>query len=415
MARALENWLQSFVDYSSFGEAPKRMYFWVGVSTIAGALRRRVWIDQVYFRWYPNFYIILVAPPGIVSKSTTASIGMSLLRQVPGIRFGPEIVTWQALSKSLAESGEAFDLGGELHSMSAITIESSEFGNLLNPDDRDMVDLLVTLWDGRQGTLRKVTKMSGTDEIVNPWINIVACTTPSWIAGNFPEYLIGGGFTSRCVFVFADAKERYVAYPRERVPAGMHDRALELIHDLEHIAVNLCGEYVLTREAIEWGTAWYQNHYENRPEGLDDQRFGGYIARKQTHIHKLAIVLAAAQRDSLDITAEDLALANTMVTDLERDMPKVFARLGQNEASAHMERFVALVRRRGKIPYEEAFRFAHTYFPDARDFEGMLATILRANLVRLVQTNGKAWLEAVDEQPVIDTNNPPVNPLELRQ
>ena len=65
------DWLTAFMDYASYGEAPRHMYFWTGVSAIAGALRRKVWIDQAYFKWYPNFYIVLVAPPGIVSKSTT--------------------------------------------------------------------------------------------------------------------------------------------------------------------------------------------------------------------------------------------------------------------------------------------------------------------------------------------------------
>jgi len=65
--RLLENWLKSYMHYSSFSEAPDKMHFWVGVSTIAGALRRRVWIDQGYFQWTPNFYIVFVSPPGIVS------------------------------------------------------------------------------------------------------------------------------------------------------------------------------------------------------------------------------------------------------------------------------------------------------------------------------------------------------------
>lgn len=391
--RILQDWLTSFVDYASFGEAPRRMYAWVGVSTIAGALRRRVWIDQTYFRWYPNFYIVLVAPPGIVSKSTTAAIGMSLLRKVPGIKFGPEVVTWQALAKTLAESGEGFEHAGLIHPMSPITIESSEFGNLLNPEDRDMVDLLVTLWDGRQGTMRKVTKMSGTDEIVNPWINIIACTTPAWIAGNFPEYLIGGGFTSRCVFIFAEKKDKYVAYPSEAVPADMLEKQAALVHDLEHISVHIVGEYALSREAIAWGTEWYTNHYEHRPDGLDDHRFGGYIARKQTHLHKLAMVLSAARRDDLWIEPEDLALANSMLTDLEQDMPKVFSRIGQNDAGAHMERLIEVIRRRGSMPYEEAYRLVHSVFPDVRDWENLLAGAIRSGYLRLVTRGSAAFLE----------------------
>jgi hypothetical protein len=79
------------------------------------------------------FYIILVAPPGIVSKSTTAGIGMSLLKKVPDIKFGPDVVTWQALVTAFAESTMSFEYQGEFYPMSALTIESSEFGNLLNP------------------------------------------------------------------------------------------------------------------------------------------------------------------------------------------------------------------------------------------------------------------------------------------
>ena len=127
--RNFPDWIKAFIDYAGSGEAPRHMYFWVGAVTVAGALRRKVWINQVYFKWHPNMYVILVAPPGIVSKSTTAGVGMRLLRQVPGIRFGPDVVTWQALVGAFAETTEGFDLNGEYHSISAITIESSEFGN----------------------------------------------------------------------------------------------------------------------------------------------------------------------------------------------------------------------------------------------------------------------------------------------
>jgi len=88
------DWLKAYLEYSSHSEAPKRMRFWAGVSAVAGALQRRVWIDQAYFKWYPNMYIIFVAPPGVVSKSTTSGVAMGLLRQVPGVKFGPDIVTW---------------------------------------------------------------------------------------------------------------------------------------------------------------------------------------------------------------------------------------------------------------------------------------------------------------------------------
>ena len=393
--RRLKDWLQAYVDYASYGEAPRRMHFWCGVAALAGALRRRVWLDMAYFRWHVNFYIILVAPPGVVGKSTTAGVAMNLLRRVPGINFGPDVVTWQALVKSFSESTENFKLGDDWLPMSAITIESSEFGNLFNPQDRDMVDLLVTLWDGKPGAFTKVTKMSGNDSVENPWINIIACTTPAWIAGNFPDYLIGGGFTSRCLFVYAEEKAKYVPYPSLVVPSDLEAVREALIRDLEYISTNVVGPYQLDVSAVKWGTEWYEHHYRNRPDNLDDERFGGYIARKQTHIHKLAMVLAAATKDEMSISETELSLANTMVTDLETDMPKVFARIGRSEDSVQAQKLIEFVQRRGKVSYIEAYKHVHAAFPHAGDFEGVLSGAIRAGYIdNPIQEDGEIYLKA---------------------
>ena len=387
MSRIHEDWLEGFLDYTQFGEAPKHMYFWAGVSAIAGALRRKVWIDQAYFKWYPNFYICLVAPPGIVSKSTTAGISMNLLRRVPGIKFGPDVVTWPALVTAFAESTEGFEYNGMIYPMSAMTLESSEFGNLLNPQDKEMVDLLVSLWDGKQGTFEKTTKHSGKDSVENPWINLIACTTPAWIAGNFPEYMVGGGFTSRTIFVYADEKQRYVAYPGLKVPADLERQADDLVSDLTHISM-LSGEYKLTSSAVEWGEDWYKTHYSVRAANLDPDRFGGYIARKQTHVHKLAMVLSAAQSDSMLITPEHLQVAHSMITDLEPDMQFVFSKIGRSDASMHAERLVNYIQTRGEVSFQEAYRHVHSHFSSMRDFEDVLLGLVKAGFIRLTTHNG---------------------------
>lgn len=392
MARHYEDWLKAFVDYASYGEAPPRMYFWVGASTIAGALRRKVWIDQFYFQWYCNLYVILVAPPGVVSKTTTADVGMNLLRQVPNIRFGPSVVTWQSLVQGFAEAAETFEYQGEWHTQSPMTISSGEFGNLLNPQDKEMVDMLVTLWDGKG--FKKQTKHSGTDEVVNPWINLVACTTPAWIAGNFPEYMIGGGFTSRCVFVYADKKEQFVAYPGLVIPQDVKEKERKLVEDLEHIATKLVGEYKLTKEAIAWGQEWYVKHNTHRPVHMQDDRFGGYLARKQTFIHKVAMLLAASQRDELLITKTDLETAAILVTDLEAEMINVFAKIGMSEIAQATQRLLEYIRRVGRCKYEEAYRYIYAQFPQFRDYEDMLKGLIQAGFVQLLQDGGQFYLIA---------------------
>lgn len=392
--RNFPDWLTAYVKYASFSEAPATMHFWSGVSALAGALRRKVWLDMGYFKWTPCFYILIVAPPGVVSKSTTAAIAIDLLRQVPGVKFGPQMVTWPALVKAFADAKEEFEFEDAWHPMCAMTIESSELGNLINPADREMIDLLVTLWDSKTGALDKRTKTSGSDEVVNPWINMIACTTPAWIEGNFPEYVIGGGFTSRCLFVYAEKKEKLVAYPTRSIPKELADIKVLLLQDLEHIANTMVGPFTLDPTAIEWGTKWYESHNGSPPDHLNDERFAGYLARKQTHMHKLAMVLSASRNDSRIITTEDLITADEMLTDLEKDMPKVFARIGRSEQSIQAERFIKHVQQQGAIPYDTAYQFIHMHFPMHRDFEGMITGAIRSGQIWMDTTGGKVILKA---------------------
>lgn len=391
MARNFEDWLLAYCDYASYSEAPRRMHFWAGVSAIGGALRRRVWIDQFYFKWIPNFYILFVAPPGVVSKSTTADTAMEILREVPGISFGPDIITWQALVSSFANATEQFQYNGSFYAQSAITCVASELGNLLDPTNRELVDLLVTLWDNRKN-LDKSTKMSGEDHIANPSTNIIGCTTPSWLQENVPQGVVGGGLASRFLFVHGDKKSKLIDLPAEYVPPGLALAKQKLLEDLIEIS-KLAGPFTYTPEAREWSKAWYAQLWADNAE-VGEETFGNYHARKQTHLWKTAMVLAVAKRDELIITAEDLSLADTMLTDIEQDMPKVFARMGKSEGSIQATRFISYIEKRGAVPYEEAYRFMHAHFPDAKDFEGILAGAIRAGFITLEQRGEAPFLVA---------------------
>lgn len=291
-----------------------------------------------------------------------------------------------------------FELDGVHYPMSALTLESSEFGTLLNPHDKDMVDLMVSLWDGKEGTFEKKTKHSGDDSVVNPWINMIACTTPAWIAGNFPEYMIGGGFTSRCIFVYAERKAKLVAYPGMEVPKNLKEIEEKLVADLSDISC-LAGAFTMTPDALRWGRAWYERHYSQKPINLDDDRFGGYLARKQTHMHKLAMVLSASMGSDLCITDEFLAIADQMLTDLEPDMAMVFSKIGKSETSVYADRLVEFVQKRGSVPFAEVYRYVHQYFPSMRDFEDVFAGVCKAGFVQLVNRGGVPTVVPVREQP----------------
>lgn len=383
MARNHSNWIESFIEYSDHLESPRFMRFWAGVSAVGGALRRKVWYDQKYFVWFPNFYIIFVAPPGVVGKSTTADVAMDLLADVPGIHFGPNSVTWQSLATSFATSCEHFEWNGEYHPMSSITLKARELGSLLDTGNADMVNLLIELWDGSK-KYEKQTKMSGNDLVECPWINIVGATTPSWLSNNISESMLGGGLISRCVFLFADEKAKFVESPAEEVPPDHDLQRLSLVQDLEHIAVFMTGPYTRTPEVAEFAKGWYRDMWTGAKEHYSDEQRMGYLARKQTHVYKLAMVLSAAKKDERVIDLDTFQLANAMLSDLENDMQKVFAQIGRSTLSIQAEKLLGVVQRAGLISFEAAYKEIYIYFPDFHEFENVLTGLIRSNQLTMV-------------------------------
>jgi hypothetical protein len=386
--RAYNNWIKAYVSHTRFSESPDAFHFWTGVATVAGALRRRVWIDERHFQWTPNFYIVLVGPPGVAAKSTSIRSGISLLERVPGVYLGPQSMTWQALTESLQNAQECVEIPGrpEPEPMSCISIGVSELGTFLKPDDSELVDVLVDMWDGQKTIWRRRTKTQGETTIHNPWLNVIACTTPAWLKENFPDVLVGGGLTSRMVFVFADKKRQLVAYPSELINSSDYKEEEEyLLHDLFQIA-ELCGEYTLTSDAREWGREWYKLHWTTaRTSHMASERFAGYFSRKQTHLHKLAMVLAAAKRNELVIEAEDLMEANTLITDLEVDMQHVFSSIGVSHSARVSSELLALIRNAGSISLQKLWQLCFATMA-SKDFTEAVKASVEAGYVKVTHS-----------------------------
>jgi len=69
MARILrKDWLSSYLEYTSGQESPRNFHFWTGLSILGGALRRNVVLDRVYYKLFPNLYVILVAASAACKK-----------------------------------------------------------------------------------------------------------------------------------------------------------------------------------------------------------------------------------------------------------------------------------------------------------------------------------------------------------
>ena len=239
---------------------------------------------------------------------------------------------------------------------SCLTCDISELGTFLKPKDTELVDFLIDMWDGQIGKWKRSLATQDAPEIENPWLNIMGCVTPSWLQNNFDTSMIFGGLTSRCIFVWGNKKDMLIPYPADLIESDEYKaREADLVHDLNHIS-KLSGEMTLTPEAREWGGVWYEQLWNSRPEHLASERFSAYIARKQTHIHKLAMVISASTSDSLKITAKMLELANETITANEYDMIVVFDSITDNTSVKHLDEILTIIRRNKTIYRQTLWR-----------------------------------------------------------
>jgi Protein of unknown function (DUF3987) len=390
--RKLSDWISGFIELGHTGEAPDHVLFWSGVSAIAGALGRKVWIDELNYKVFPNMYIVIVAPPGIIAKTTTTGLAMDILRKVDGVSFGPNFTTWQALVESFEGAERIVDYGtGESVETNSLTIHSGEMGNLISPDDKQMMDALNTLWDC--GVVDKATKKDGRGKIEYPFLNLIACTTPSWISGSFPPYMIYGGLVSRIVWVYAEYKARLIAnpirLPKEALSANKTLRRY-LTDDLNDIG-RLEGPFVLSEDAFQWSEEWYKEHWSKHKKGKDDSRLGGFHSRKQGHIYKLAMALSASRGDSRVIELVDMLRAEREVSALELTLLGIFDRIGKSETANISDRMVEFIARAGPkgVTPEEAYAHVRSAIPKPKDFDEIWKGLKRSGTIEIKVVGGR--------------------------
>lgn len=328
MPRHLDNWLKGYLVYTAESESPEEFHLWLGISTIAGVLRRKCWFDMGYFTVYPNLYVVLVSPAGRCKKSTSMRIGRSFSEAIPGIAHSVDSTSRERLIQDLSQS---FKDG-----QSALNTHTSEFASILATSGMDMVSFLTDIFDSPNEWTHK-TKGGGTNRIKAPFVNLVGAATPEWIATGMPLDTIGIGFTSRIIFIYQDTPRKRPPFPKLS-PEQETLRTL-LIEDLAQIAA-IDGRFEFSPEAMQMYTVWYEARFDE-PNPSKDPRLAGYFERKPIHLIKLCMVLSAAKRDDRIITEEELVEGMQLLDRVEKLMPRVFSSVGKNPLFADQEAMVA--------------------------------------------------------------------------
>jgi len=395
------NWVHDFVQaVGPKTEAPERFLYWSAVATVSGALRRRCYLEMGTFRWYSNWYIVLVGPPGLVKKSTTIDIATKLLRGVEGVVFGPDCTTWQEFVAWVARSEDTFNRGTagssildqESEQTCAVTFAISEFGTFFDARDRLLINMLTELWDCKDTPFVKSTKTQGQDVIKAPFVNLITGTTPDWIAANFTHHFSGWGLSSRIIFLHANKLEKLVPYPDEVWGSELQTWAASFQADLRAIA-QLEGSVRISEDARGLGREFYKElmsrieHFNE--SAYTDKWVSYYLQRKFAHAHKLALVLSVAEGDSYVIERRHLQEAILRCNEVEEEISHIFTGVRDTDRRRHLivemgQGIAKGLLRSGPCPQDRIYRYTYQ-FMDGRQTDDLIKQMIASGFIERVQ------------------------------
>jgi len=362
--RKCDNWLKSFLKWTMpVSEAPESLLTWTGLFCISAVLKDKVRFSREYTKQYdilPHTYTMFVGPPGVVKKSTSAGYAQKLLvamnEQLLGvdsayINFGPTSGSHVGIQDKMSNAVDG-----------SMTIISGEFGNIVSTMPIETYDLFTKLHDTDATALRleHTTRAHKNEVIANPNLNLLGCTTPSWMQEN-TGYMLGGGFAARTVFLFENRARDYHLFYKNIGPSvkELDKMQQDLVEDLVRIG-HIKGEFVPETEALaKRMDDWYKEYMKNPVEkGVET-----FKARKHIHTVRTAMVLSLCERDDLVVTGAHFNKALKLLAYVEKKLSHGLSSVSsRNPYSAMMYDILEYIEQNDPVKLAEVVAY---FIPDA--------------------------------------------------
>lgn len=396
LKRILPNWIDAFMKYTENTEPPILFRKWTALSCIAAALQRKCFINWgTSLTFYPNLYIILVGPSA-TGKGTAMSPALDIIDKIPSIKQAANATSLQALIRKLKDTNLTdIDIrSGKQQFHSSMTIFSKEFTVFLGYHNRELMAALCDWYDcDRKWSYETISRQK--EEINGVWVNMIGGTTPDLIQSSLPIESIGGGLTSRIIFVFEEKKDKLVTVPIQS-SADLELKEM-LINDLEKIS-RLSGQFGYTEDFCTTWSDWCVEAENNPP--FYDPKFDGYLGRRRTHLMKLAMIVSASKGShDLILTKDDLEDAIQLLAEVEVKMGLVFKGVGKSDISSLMNKSINFFAS-SKVKQIPIFQYARHFNNDMDKsmMDRVFATLEASRMIKIVnKPGGDSYIEVLED------------------
>jgi len=327
--RALDDWVEGFLQYTSMIPSPKVFRRWAAYSTIAGVLERRVWTNMAGKPLHPNLIVLLIAGPG-VGKSMAIDEVCEFWVRVGELNVGPSGLTKAALLDQVVSKTKTYTHDGVPCFYNACLLAVSEFGNLLPEYDGRFLNVINDIYDCKPYPYEDRTRSKGMQTIDRAHITIFTGTQPKYFGRILPDAAFGMGFTSRTIMVYAGKGVEVDLFTETQRDFELRSK---LDSDLKQM-VKLVGEFEWTDDARDFVESWNRDRHKDAPT---HPKLLDYNPRRVMHAVKIAMSISVSRNNKLLMTLDDITKARALLLSAEKLMPQVFKEMTVSQDASEIE------------------------------------------------------------------------------
>lgn len=393
-------------------EPPESFQRWCFMTGLGSMLGRRTFFQHGAFNLYPNLYAMMVGVPG-TRKSTAIKQLKSLMREAGYSNFAADKTTKEKFLVDLdgshdeqeqqaKETGEKVNIcldnlftdKYDPEAPKEIFICADEFYDFMGQQNIDFISLLGNLWD-YTGTFEYKIRHGKKVSIPDPTVSILGGCTFETFSMVFPAAVMGQGFLSRLLMVFAEPTGRKITWPTppDGGKVGMLAKALSIPFNLlKPDSLQL----VPSTSALSLLDELYQGWTD-----LADPRLKHYSNRRFSHLLKLVQVCFLSRvllhypdkvvpGEQLAVEPCDVIAANTYLSAIEHNMPKALGEFGRSKNSLIQQTILEYLRdQRGPVDIKDIWKVVSRDLDEQRMLVPILAGLQTAELIYPVA--GQGW------------------------
>lgn len=325
------DWVEGFMSATENITSPPLFRKWAAISTLAGAMERKVWVRSLGSYLYPNMYVVLVAPPGVGKTEVTWRV-RNLWDSLEDHFIAATSVTKASLIDELAESNRRWitnNMSNPVEHFNSLLMCINELGVLIPAYENEFMNTLTDLWDCKHYSERRRTSKIEID-IDKPQLNLLAACTPSYLMHVLPEGAWDQGFLSRTMLIYSGDRQLRSLFAEQT----MDEEGWDILKSQLNTVANLYGEMRFTEEAAELMDSFHLRDGEPKPE---HPKLVSYTIRRTVHLLKLCIVASVSSSDELIVRKEDFQRAFDWLIEAETHMPEIFKAMTQGGTGKVME------------------------------------------------------------------------------